>query len=688
MSTTIIKRVASLGLALLIAVFSTNIVPAMSAYAAANGNNGTLKVHEKGTPSGTESNDPKVCIFNFEGFGLDANQSGDISITTQGGPSDDTILLTIPLSTDASGNGVTSPYVNDAGSVYTLANGHYKATLDNKFGLDNGNKAKSKVFKVTCAAQPTTATPDVTIIDSCGTANDSVAGADVDGVNYTVTSNGLVYTVVASPVTGYSLTAGNGFTLNNDGTATRTVTLTNVNCPQTVTPCDTTTGPTVITVDSQFADSQDTRSAGHYEFISGGLKIYTDDSSSNAKVAWYHGVDYSLANVGAPAMDYDVTSGIAPGLQLAVDFDNNGTIDGILVGESAYGNDWWLTGSAAQFVKDGAPSHSTGYGSLNHGTLDQWLTNFPTAQVKAIGFSLGSGVHASGVLHSLTFGCHVYTFDKPLQPVTPADPTAYDYCYNDQDYVYIPWSRNVTYKINGDAVSGWVSYDGTPITVTAEANDGYVIEKGAASSWTFDETTFTNEQCISITKSAKTATDTNHDGIIGIGDTVTWEVTVTNNSDKDYESFYVTVDDPGTTLEDDGYIGYLGAGDSRTLTATSTIDFVDFNVCTITNTATFKAWRANQEERVSLLDESDNIQLDEPAPLATGTASAEYTYTCPTPGKGSITPTTPTDPAPKPAELPHTGPSDDKRLLLIGIVAAILTYGAVYFTQPKKFYEQ
>lgn len=91
MSTTFIKRAASLSLALLIAVFSTNIVPAMSAYAAVNGNNGTLKVHEQGTPSGTESNDPKVCVFNFEAFGLDASQTGDISITTQGGPSDSTV---------------------------------------------------------------------------------------------------------------------------------------------------------------------------------------------------------------------------------------------------------------------------------------------------------------------------------------------------------------------------------------------------------------------------------------------------------------------------------------------------------------------------------------------------------------------------------------------------------------------
>ncbi len=48
------------------------------------GNNGTLKVHQAGTPSGTENNDPKVCAFNLEGFGLDAGQIGYLQFETQG----------------------------------------------------------------------------------------------------------------------------------------------------------------------------------------------------------------------------------------------------------------------------------------------------------------------------------------------------------------------------------------------------------------------------------------------------------------------------------------------------------------------------------------------------------------------------------------------------------------------------
>ena len=49
----------------------------VAAASAAPGNNGTLKIHEEGTPSGTESNDPKDCSFNVEGFDFDGRQHAD-----------------------------------------------------------------------------------------------------------------------------------------------------------------------------------------------------------------------------------------------------------------------------------------------------------------------------------------------------------------------------------------------------------------------------------------------------------------------------------------------------------------------------------------------------------------------------------------------------------------------------------
>ncbi len=109
-------------------------------------NNGTLKVHEKNTPSNTENNDPKVCLFNFEGFGFDNGQSGQIAITTQGGGNNKTEVKRIAMPA-ANSNGYTQT------EYLTLSNGHYKSTAygkDTNGGYTLDLKAKSKVFKVDC----------------------------------------------------------------------------------------------------------------------------------------------------------------------------------------------------------------------------------------------------------------------------------------------------------------------------------------------------------------------------------------------------------------------------------------------------------------------------------------------------------------------------------------------------------
>lgn len=679
-----LSQIMRVGLALLIAVFSTQILPVASAYAASN--NGTLKVHEKGTASGTESNDPTVCVFNFEAFGLDPNQSGTIVIETQSGTPITPVSVT--MSTDVNGNG-TSDYLNDTRSMVTIPNGHYKATLDSKFGTDNGDKAKSKVFKVSCNEQTSQVTPNITIIDECGTQNDGVTGTATTGIQYSVTQNGLVYTVTATAESNqFTLAQGNGFTLNRDGTATRQVTLTDNRCSQSVAPCREISGPTVITQKSQFADWNDDRSAGHTMFVDGGLRVWTDDNSGNAKVAWYHNVDIALSEIGTPAIDYTATSGIQPGLQIVIDFDGDGTPDGILVGESAsYGNVWWLSNNSAQFVKNNAPHTGGGYGSNWYGNLNEWLTNFPTARVTSVGFSLGSGVHADGILHSLTFGCHKYEFDAPATPVRAVKPEVYDYCYNDQDYIYVGYTTGVTYRVNGEEASGWYKYEGTPLTVSAEAQRGYVLQDYDGP-WVFDGASFSNQQCLTITKKVKSVADTNQNGSIGFGDTITWEITITNNSNEYYDTFYAEINDPGTTLETDGYVGIFSPGDSVTLTATSMITANDVQACKAVNTATLSGWRAvfDRQSEALLSEESDV-----PAPLVSTSASATYNFTCPPLGMGNVgqnpsSPSTPVPASPVVQELPHTGPAENN-MLIIGTIVAIITYGAVYFAQPRRRYE-
>ena len=117
------------------------------------GNNGTIKIHEQGTPSGTERNDPKVCVFNVEGFGFDVGQTGYIMFDVQGGDA--------PTGTNSGPHNFGPTTESEehlsfyATEYFNLDPGHYKATL---YGKDTGGginlqdeKAKSKVFKVECA---------------------------------------------------------------------------------------------------------------------------------------------------------------------------------------------------------------------------------------------------------------------------------------------------------------------------------------------------------------------------------------------------------------------------------------------------------------------------------------------------------------------------------------------------------
>ena len=176
-------------------------------------------------------------------------------------------------------------------------------------------------------------------------------------------------------------------------------------------PASAATG-TVYVPDDFVKSLSDTRATGHYELAGTGLHIWTEGSTTTDKVAEYVATNTRLSSVGEPSLEYTTTSGGLPGFQLSIDANGNGASDGILVGESIYGNDWWLNNSAEQFVKDGAPSNTTGYGSANHGTLAQWRAAFPDAVVKAFGFSLGSGVKGDGVINAIDFAGTHYLFGE------------------------------------------------------------------------------------------------------------------------------------------------------------------------------------------------------------------------------------------------------------------------------------
>jgi hypothetical protein len=174
-------------------------------------------------------------------------------------------------------------------------------------------------------------------------------------------------------------------------------------------------------------NTSETRATGHNDFVADGVRVWTESNTTTDKAAGYFAVDADLADVGEPSMDAvrnDPTTNVRPGLQLVVDFDGNGSVDGILVGEPTYadgtplyGDTWWLSNSSKQFVKDGAPAHGGGYGSDNNGTLAQWRVAFPDAHVSAFGWSLGSGVKGDVTIRSMTLGTTTYKFVGTGAPV-------------------------------------------------------------------------------------------------------------------------------------------------------------------------------------------------------------------------------------------------------------------------------
>src|SRR5262245_7654822 len=115
----------------------------------------------------------------------------------------------------------------------------------------------------------------------------------------------------------------------------------------------------------------DVRSSGHYDFLAEGVHVKTDDATGQAKVALYFKATGAFPTTGG--VEWYGTSP-APGAQLVFDADNitgNGNDYNVLVGESVYGHNWWLTSGSSADAKAADPSGANdgGNGSAWFGTL-------------------------------------------------------------------------------------------------------------------------------------------------------------------------------------------------------------------------------------------------------------------------------------------------------------------------------
>lgn len=169
------------------------------------------------------------------------------------------------------------------------------------------------------------------------------------------------------------------------------------------------------------------------DFVDSGLTLditgdRTHDAASTVggKVAGYAAVTPTLlGDIDVASLDYLSSVGASPGYQLVVDRtpdDLTDGYDGILVGESVYGNVWWAT-KPTRWV-GGPEDVTTPTNSDVDGTLADFAGFDKDAKVVAVGFSLGTlgvGTEAKGVLRTLTF--NDITWDFGLCPIMTTTTT-------------------------------------------------------------------------------------------------------------------------------------------------------------------------------------------------------------------------------------------------------------------------
>lgn len=184
-----------------------------------------------------------------------------------------------------------------------------------------------------------------------------------------------------------------------------------------------------------------------YSFLQEGLHITTPTVDSYTR--GHFKVGLPLAGVTAVSYEWIGTTNRA-GAYYDIDADGDGTIDGQLIGEQAYGGlDVWLNRDAEDFptasLPDGtfasvAPCVGTtaavgvtdpcgSSGATEHGTLANWAKQLQAKTGKApVLFSGGfsaSGSVMDGVLRSITYGANQYVFTStPVPPVAKAAPVA------------------------------------------------------------------------------------------------------------------------------------------------------------------------------------------------------------------------------------------------------------------------
>ncbi len=380
--------------------------------------------------------------------------------------------------------------------VKATANPGYKLTAAANWALESTSTATFTVqfdAATDCIVPATPGTPTVTqaVCTGPGTATTPTLEVpqDTDTISYTtegtIAQGNTVY-VIATPAFGHSITAGNGWNLNTDGTATFTVQFITKDCTETATPLNPTvvnqtcpapgvsTGPTLTWTPVEgitYSNNTDTFTPGgqatvtataNYGYTIGAADQWTvsdDGKTATFTVTFSDATDCIVpATPGTPTVTQAGCTGpgtaTTPTLEVPQDTD---TISYTTEGTIAQGNTVYVIATPAF-------GHSITLGD---------------------GWELDNDGRAVFRVEFVTTDC--------IEPVTPPAPT-----FENQDCTAPGTASEASLKVT--AVQG-ISYSyvgtvaaGNTVTVTATADPGYrlVLPGGfmafaATGSWTMND---------------------------------------------------------------------------------------------------------------------------------------------------------------------------------------------------------
>jgi hypothetical protein len=238
------------------------------------------------------------------------------------------------------------------------------------------------------------------------------------------------------------------------------------------------TGPVATNMDEAGWNHHDTGSTGAYEYVNGGIRLHTTDTSnpgsSQNKVTLYRSITPTpLSEFGEPSVTFaDGGTGTRPGMQVGVDVNGDGTWDGYLVGEPwSYGaHNWWVNKPGFN-----VPSQ---FGYTSGGSWADFVAANPKAKVIELGLSMGSGVVGDWTVTNLTAGCTSYMFDYVAPVIKPVATISSGACYYnaEQDLSFKPISLTFDNTASNKPVEFVVSAPYGDLSRTVPAGESVTVQ--------------------------------------------------------------------------------------------------------------------------------------------------------------------------------------------------------------------